>query len=280
MHRNSPIWGNTTLIKHPKRTTPWWSRLPDPAAWLFQISQYPHGSIFSRGWPRALSQIFFHYVYRRRKKIFGKLIDIILYFYILLTPSPPKQWHSPSLVLPPLLNLFPCTPSVAPACFWLVVVPICCLAAASGHNIFYFILFIYLLLNLLPEIMGKHPPYTFQPSHSIAPTSKLLLMPTVGWLLCPPPSNSSHQRPRVCPFLYFLMWLKNLYQSREQTFASTNTAPGAWNGFMGRHGAKIWGRRCPTHGERGQSYWGVEWQLILLVVVCCVVLCVVVWAFS
>jgi hypothetical protein len=35
-------------------------------------------------------------------------------------------------------------------------------------------------------------------------------------------------------------------------------------GPMGSRGTKIWGRQCPTHGERGQSRWRVEWRLLIL----------------
>jgi hypothetical protein len=93
--------------------------------------------------------------------------------------------------------------------------------------------------------------------------------------------NGGHLRPTPPPSLYFLMWIKISSQTREPAVTCTNPVPGACNGPMGRCGAKIWGRRCPTHGERGQSRWGVGWRLILLVVVlfcvvlCCVVCCVV-----
>ncbi len=93
--------------------------------------------------------------------------------------------------------------------------------------------------------------------------------------------NGGHLRPTPPPSLYFSMWIKNSSQTRELAIECTNPAPGACNGPMGRCGAKIWRRRCLTHGERGQSHWGVGWRLILLVVVlCCVVLCVVLFVAS
>jgi hypothetical protein len=41
-----------------KRTPPWWSRLPGPAAWLLQMRQHPHGGTFAMGWLRVLMKDF------------------------------------------------------------------------------------------------------------------------------------------------------------------------------------------------------------------------------
>ncbi len=73
--------------------------------------------------------------------------------------------------------------------------------------------------------------------------------------------------------LYFLMWLKDFSQTREPAVAIANLPPSAFNGPMGTSDTKIWGRRCPTYGEREQSPWGVRrWWWLMLVVVCvCVV---------
>ncbi len=40
--------------------------------------------------------------------------------------------------------------------------------------------------------------------------------------------------------------------------------PVACCGPMGSRGTKIWGRHCPTHGERGQSHWRVGWRWLIL----------------
>jgi hypothetical protein len=50
-------------------------------AWLWRISQYPHGSIFGRGWwPRAGREILFNYVNQPRKKLISKL-NVLFHFF-------------------------------------------------------------------------------------------------------------------------------------------------------------------------------------------------------
>ncbi len=100
-------------------------------AWLWQISQYPRGSIFGRGWPRAGCKGYIQLCKSVINNFFSNLIDfyfIILYRFNLyhcqnngIAPPPPCALAQ--------LNLFPCTPLVAPPCFWLAVVSIYCLVA-------------------------------------------------------------------------------------------------------------------------------------------------------
>jgi hypothetical protein len=123
---------------------------------------------------------------------------------------------------------------------------------------------------------GTVTPRTFHPSRTSSPyifhPGHQLLFDCCIYL-----ENGGHLRPTPPPSLYFSMWIKNSSQTREPAIACTNPAPGACNGPMGRHSAKIWGHSCPTHGERGQSRWGVGcgsccW-LLYCAVLCCVLCC-------
>ncbi len=51
---------DTTHIKHLEKKTPppWWSCLPDPAAWRWQIRLCPCDTLFTMRWLRALSKVF------------------------------------------------------------------------------------------------------------------------------------------------------------------------------------------------------------------------------
>jgi hypothetical protein len=52
--------------------------------------------------------------------------------------------------------------------------------------------------------------------------------------------------------LYFLMWLKNLSQTREPAVACANPALDACNKPIGSNSGMIWGHHCPIHGERAK----------------------------
>jgi hypothetical protein len=173
---------------------------------------------------------------------------------------------------PPPSNLFPCTSFVTPACFWLIVELKTLIRGHLRPQCIFFIIF--LTINWTAKTMALWPPvrstlaahphqYINHPGHQLPFDCCIYL------------ENDGHLRPMPPPSLYFLMWIKNSSQTRELAVACTKPAPGTCNRPMGRCGTKICGRRCPTHGERGQSCWGVGWRLILLVVVlCCVALCV------
>jgi hypothetical protein len=64
--------------------------------------------------------------------------------------------------------------------------------------------------------------------------------------------NGGHLRPTPPLSLYFLMWLKNLSQTREPAVAFANPALGACNGPIGSNCAMILGHRCPIHGKRAK----------------------------
>jgi hypothetical protein len=52
------LFEEKNLVEHPKLSKPWRSYSPDPAAWLLQMSQYPHGTIFMMSWPTMLWKVF------------------------------------------------------------------------------------------------------------------------------------------------------------------------------------------------------------------------------
>ncbi len=168
-----------------------------------------------------------------------------------------------------------------PACFWLVVES---KTSIGGHLRLRCIFLNYIFVDKLnSQNDGAVTPRTFQPSCMSSPIYNPPRTPTSIRLLYifrkrwPPKVNA----PPDLSIFWCELKIKNSSQTREPAVACTNPAPGACNGPMRRCGAKIWGRRCPTHEERGQSCWGVGWRLILLVVVlCCVVLCCVLFVAS
>jgi hypothetical protein len=80
-------------------------------------------------------------------------------------------------------------------------------------------------------------------------------------------------RPEPGVSLYFLMCLHLVPQTGERAIAPQNPTTGALRGTRGSCGTIGWGHRYSAHGERGQSWWRVGWQRLILVVVCCVVCC-------
>jgi hypothetical protein len=117
---------------------------------------------------------------------------------------------------------------------------------------------------------GAVTPCAFHPSCTSSPIYNPPRTPPFICLLDIFRKQQPPKRSMPPPSLYFSMWIKKSSQTREPSIACTNPAPGACNGPMGRRSTKFWGRRCPTHGERGQSRWRVGWQWSILVVLCCV----------
>ncbi len=165
---------------------------------------------------------------------------------------------------PPPSNLFPCTSSITPVCFWLVVELKTLIGGHLRPRCIFLIIF--LSINWTAKTMALWPPVCSTPAKR---SPQYITQPVcqLPFDCCIYLENGGHLRPGPPPSLYFLMWIKNSSQTREPAVACTNPEPGACNEPMGRRGAKIWGCRCPNHGERGQSRWGVGWRLILLVVV-------------
>jgi hypothetical protein len=85
--------------------------------------------------------------------------------------------------------------------------------------------------------------------------------------------NGSHQRPTPPLYLYFLMWLQNLSQTREPAVACIDPVLDACNKPIGSNSVMIWGRHCPIYGERAKLRWIGRWRLLMLIVVCCVHVC-------
>jgi hypothetical protein len=178
---------------------------------------------------------------------------------------------------PPPSNVFPCTFSVTPACFWLVVESKTLIGGYLRPRCIFLIMF--LLINWTTKTIALWPSIrstpAARPTQYITHPGCQLPFDCCIFRKWRPPKANAH------PSLYVLMWIKHSSQTRELAVACTNPVPGACNGPMGRCGAKIWGHHCPTHGERGQSHWGAGWWLILLdVELCCVVLCVVLFVAS
>ena len=95
-------------------------------------------------------------------------------------------------------------PSVAAACFWLVVVlKIMRLEAAKSHDVF-FIIYFFVFLSP-PQTIVKRSPHTFHRGRAPSPISSPQQTPTFGWLLCFTNQNGSHLRPRPRPPLCFFM---------------------------------------------------------------------------
>ncbi len=116
MHRS--VVSILTILK---RTPPWWSSSPGPAAWLRWTRQNPRGTIFRMGLLRALSNNFVYLCESAKKKI--NQVNSTIYFIFLPLPNliAPKTMALPFPHAPPPSNLFPCTSSITPTCFWLVV---------------------------------------------------------------------------------------------------------------------------------------------------------------
>jgi hypothetical protein len=86
-------------------------------------------------------------------------------------------------------------------------------------------------------------------------------------------SIGGHLRPEPGVSLHYLMCLHLAPQTGEPAIAPPNPTTGALRGTIGSRGAIGWGHQYSVHGERGQSWWRVGWQRLILVVVCCVVCC-------
>ncbi len=175
------------------------------------------------------------------------------------------HWH-PSAT-PPRLSLFSTLFSSAPTHFWLVVIS---KTSIGGHLRPQCIFFNYIFVDQLNgQNDGAVTPRTVHPSCMSSPIYNPPQMPTSIWSLY---VFRKRQPPKATPppYLYILMWIKNSSQTRDPAIACTNPVPGACNRPMGRCGVKIWGRHCPTHGERGQICLRVGQQWSVLVVLCCV----------
>jgi hypothetical protein len=88
---------------------------------------------------------------------------------------------------------------------------------------------------------------------------------------CLSSSNGGQLRPEPGLSLYFLMCLHLVPQTGKPAIAPPNPTTGTLRGTIGSRGAIGWGHRYSAHGERGQSWWRVGWQRLILVFVCCVV---------
>jgi hypothetical protein len=71
------------------------------------------------------------------------------------------------------------SPSVTPACFWLVVA---CKISNGGHlrPLSDFISVIFFVVQFAAPKKEKHPPYTLHPGSACSPSSLLSLLPTIS----------------------------------------------------------------------------------------------------
>ncbi len=162
----------------------------------------------------------------------------MIYFIFLPLPNliAPKTMVLPFPRTAPPSNLFPCTSSVMPTCFWFVVESKTLIGGHLRPRCIFLIIFLW--INWTAKTMALWPPVRSTPA------------------ACPPPyithpgcqlpfdcciyfENGGHLRPTPPPSLYFLMWIKNSSQTREAAVACPNPAPGACNRPIGRCGTKI-----------------------------------------
>jgi hypothetical protein len=128
----------------------------------------------------------------------------------------------------------------------------CCRSAAVQRQqcISYF--------NFLPLDLPPPNDYTASPPH-VPPWLRLfyndpLIADTNFWLVVAfniRTVATLGQDP--IPLSNFLMGCVLVPQAREPAAAITNPPLGTCCGPLGSCGTKIWGRQCPTYGERGQS---------------------------
>jgi hypothetical protein len=113
----------------PKTPSPWWSH--STLHWHGYGKLAITLAVASLEWSGRGqgARVFFNYVNRWRNIIFSKLIEFILLCYTVLTSIAAETMRLQPPHALPWRNLFLFTPSVALACFWLVVVLICHLAA-------------------------------------------------------------------------------------------------------------------------------------------------------
>jgi hypothetical protein len=128
------------------------------------------------------------------------------------------------------------------------------------------------MLNLSPQTIGRCHPTRY---NSYAPPLQQPSEHSHQHLVdcCLSSLNGGHLRPEPGVSLYFLMCLHLAPQTGKPAIAPPNPTTGALPGTIGSRGAIGWRQRYTAHGERGQSWWRVGRQWLILVVVCCVVCC-------
>ncbi len=227
---NSTIWGENPT-SNTQNTITMVELFDATVVWLWQIIQYPRGSIFGRGWLRAWC-----------------LVNSLIYFNEFHLFDLYRCRHGgikPPPVLPPGRTSSPVPTWLCPHVFgWLL-----CPFVVWWPTIFYFYIFSVTQFAALHE--ETTPPHTLCPSHAPSPLSLPLFLLTIGRLLL---FLTKWQPPKAkAPLsLWFLMFLVLIPKSREPAIAIANPALDACNRTIGSNGAMIWGRRCPIHGERAK----------------------------
>ncbi len=147
-----------------QRAPPWWSWSPVQRHGFLHFQPPPPGSLWGRGWPRVAWLGFTKWYKPAEKKIVAKLNDFIIVYTSYSTYNAPKMIvlrfpHASRLShLPSIL------PSVAAACFWLVVV----WAVVEwwlSKALVYFMFIYFLTLNSTSQTMELCLPMR-SPSHA------------------------------------------------------------------------------------------------------------------
>jgi hypothetical protein len=151
-------------------------------------------------------------------------------------PHASRSSHLPSIL-----------PSVAAACFWLVVA---FQTSISGHirsrRIFVFI-FVRHSVHRPKQWYSVTPTRTIQVPHpSEYPSHRDRGLLVCCCVVC---SNGGHRRPRPHPSLCFSRGCVSETQTKEPTMARAQPTPRALYGPIGSNGAKIWVHGGCCHGE-------------------------------
>jgi hypothetical protein len=164
-------------------------------------------------------------------------------------------------------------PSVAAACFWLVVE--CFFDDRRPSKATMYFIFIFLSFHLPPPNDSKTlPPHV--PPRSRALPNILPYRCHQLWVdCCVSSSNGGHLRPRPHLSLYFSMGCVLGPQTGEPTAAPPNPMARTFHGTIGSGGAMIWWRRWPNHGGRGLK--PLEGRAVAAHFGCCVLCVLCLW---
>lgn len=176
--------------------------------------------------------------------------------YIATSLPPPADgahWHPAPA--PPPSPLFSILSSLAPNHFWLVVVSLLIHRPPSDPGYIFFAFFALFLHRKRWEFIApSHLSHVLPPSHLLAGVSSSLIPSSQlsfdCWVVLSMVSTEGHSS---IPPPYFLMRISVVAPKSQQPIM---VRPIPWVGALlygpiGSHGAMIWWRRWPAHGERG-----------------------------
>jgi hypothetical protein len=140
------------------------------------------GSLFGRGWARAMCEGLFNLADRLRKKLVTKLNNLFYVFTSYSTSNTPKTMELRFPHASRLSHLSSILPSVAVTSFWLVVT-FKIIDRRPFKAAVYFIFYTFLLLNLPPQTMGQCPSTRSPAQRASALTPPLPLPLTIGLIV-------------------------------------------------------------------------------------------------